>query len=117
MPKPVDATIAITPSSVLQLGGQVNFETTFEDPKGPHGPIFINVLAFEDPDHVLVWAQSGEPSKTWILGSPYAPGSWSTSANGEPPNTGPKQCRAELAYWAHNKYQLLAAVDFEAAGA
>lgn len=90
-----------------RLGETVSFTVTAPDSLN-RDFLFVNVLCYQGPDHVLVFAVAKRPTDPVLLGGISSP--W--LANG-----GDVSCQAELFYWSKGgKYTVIAATDFEAVG-
>lgn len=112
LPAPESGSIAIAPSSVLELNGQVSFDVSY--PGKLKNPL-VQVIAFQG--ETVVDLKVGAPDQTYVLGGPSSV--W--LANG-----GPANCHADLFYYKTGNHEWngsgqqefvhLAGIDFQAGG-
>src|SRR5262245_34409218 len=94
---------AISPSWP-RLGDTVTFTAEYPDSLNKYW-VYINVLCYQGPDHILVYATTQKPDSSFLLGGTNSP--WVQ-------NGGAATCIANLFYWSNGgKYTVLADTDFE----
>ncbi len=108
MAKPTPSgSIAINPSSVLELGGTVVFDVSTADIKRKNN-VLVSVIAYQGEGTVFVGIV--EEGETILLGG--ASSTWLS-------NGGPAECIAQLYYWNFHPVQkqvLLDQIEFSADG-